>query len=205
MPHNFWQGGQNCIQLVQSRVFLPFLENQKRYLVGSLLPNAFGRVVKTPFYVCRAKFWQKQFFWEKIFCLFSKFSSEFIQILNDCRVISKKFRISRQNCTLALQIFVLGGTRFAGGSKFLKLLGVELKKTEYLCACFSIAFSKTPYTSPEDQFGREHVKKNFLVERKKDRRNAFGCLLKTTQNVYQTTTDILFRRFFGRRCGWRVS
>ena len=137
--------------------------------------------------------------------IFKSFFCEFFQTSVNCRVLSKKSRISRQNCTLALQIFVLGGTRFAGGSKFLKLLGVELKKTEYLCACFSIAFSKTPYTSPEDQFGREHVKKNFLVERKKDRRNAFGCLLKTTQNVYQTTTDILFRRFFGRRCGWRVS
>ena len=146
-----------------SRVGFPplFLENQKRYIVGSLLPNAFGRVVKTPFYVSRAKFWQKQFFWEKIFCLLYKFSSEFIQTSNNCRVLSKKFRISCQKCTLPVQIFVLGGKRFAGVSKIINLIVVELNIIEQLRACFSMGLSKMPFIFSGRSVWQRSCFKNF--------------------------------------------
>ena len=140
----------------------PFLlQNQKLYIVGYLVPNVFERVVKTAFYVSRAIFWESQYFWEKIFCLFFKLFLEFIQTSDKCRLFSTKFRISRQTCTLPVQDKVLEGKRFAGVSKFIKLLGVELENTEQLCACFSIGSSKKPYSFPEDQFGRNFVSKIF--------------------------------------------
>ena len=52
-------------------------------------------------------------------------------------------------------------SRFGRNFQVHKLIGVELKRTEQLCACFSIWLSKMPFTFPEDQFGREVDSKSF--------------------------------------------
>ena len=125
----------------------------------------------------RALIWEKQFLWEEIIsCLCFKLIFEVIQTSTNCQVLNKKNWTGRQNCTLPVQINVLGGKRSAVFSNFLNLLGVELKSTEQLSACFSIGLSKLPYTFPEDQFGREVDSKNFFFDWKKRQKKCFQLL-----------------------------
>ena len=130
------------------------------------------------------------------FLFFSKLFSEFFQTSANCRVLSKTFWIGRQNCTLPVQNNVSGKKRFAGGFKFLKFLGVELKHTEQLCACFSVGLSKMPYTFPEDQFGRGVDSKKFPFWTKKETEETFSITDWEWFGIFDRLQQTLFSESF---------
>ena len=82
LPDEFWQSGQNCIQLVQTKVFPPFLlKNQIVTKKGLWEPEVLGRIVRTAFHVSRVTFREKQFLLkQKRFfrCLFQVFAEKFL-------------------------------------------------------------------------------------------------------------------------------
>ena len=79
LPDKFWQSGQNCIQLVQMKVFPRFLLKNQIYNKGSLRAKHFRQNChKDIFYLSRLTFWEAQFFLKekKFFCVLFRLFAE---------------------------------------------------------------------------------------------------------------------------------
>ena len=146
LPDEFWQSGQNCIQLVQTKVFPPFLlKNQIVTKKGLWEPEVLGRIVRTAFHVSRVTFREKQFLLKqkKVFSLsFPSFCWKVSKFPIPFGHWAKRFQDCWWNCTPLVQTKVLLGKRFAGLSMFIKLLAVGLRKLDILRRKFSVRLSQ---------------------------------------------------------------
>ena len=116
LPDKFWQGGQNCIQLVQRKVFPIFYWKirllQERVSESQKFPAELAELHSTwPEW----HFWRSNFFWREkrfFFCSFPTFCRNWSEFRVFLGRLGKRFRDCSWNCTALVQTKVVVGKTF---------------------------------------------------------------------------------------------